>query len=164
MINVKVLIAFAAGIIACFATIYSLSYINLEQPLQVGGFKQISTLQEGSGPGDWISNKDIEVYNDKIIIKLENPSISNYASTGSMRPTLDAGHNGIRIRPKSPEEIKEGDIITFTKENSLIVHRVVQKGQDKEGYWFITRGDNNLQNDEKIYFKDIKYITVGILY
>lgn len=152
------------GMLVCIIGIYSLSYVELEIPLQVGGFKQVSILSEKSSPGDWIANEDIEVYKDKIVINIENPSISSYANTGSMIPTLDSGHNGIRIKPNSPEEIQEGDIITFLKNNNLLVHRVIQKGQDEKGFWFITKGDNNLQSDEKVYFKDVKYITIGVLY
>lgn len=164
MINTKTTFAFMLGILVCLASIYSLSYVELEKPLQVGALKQISTLSEGSSPGNWIKEEQIEVYSDKIIIYIENISLSNYAKTGSMRPTLDAGHNGIRIKPNSPEEIKEGDIISFSKENDIIVHRVVQKGQDEKGFWFITKGDNNLQSDEKVYFEQIRYITIGVLY
>ena len=164
MSTIKTIIAFLAGILVCLTVLYSISYVQLETPLQVGGFTQFSTLQEGSSPGDWISNDNIEVYSNRIVINVDDASISNYANTGSMRPTLDAGHNGIRIRPASADQIQEGDIITFSREDNLIVHRVIQKGQDETGFWFITRGDNNLQSDEKVYFKDIKYVTIGILY
>lgn len=162
--NIKTILAFLAGILVCLMFLYSISYVQLENPLQVGGFKQVSTLQEGSSPSDWVSNENIELYNDKIVLKIADASISNYANTGSMRPTLDAGHNGIRIQPKSAEEIQIGDIITFSRNNELIVHRVIEKGEDEAGFWFITKGDNNLQSDEKIYFKDIKYLTIGVLY
>jgi signal peptidase len=164
MKNLKLIFAFAIGFLSCFFVIYSLSFINLEQPLQVGGFKQFSSLADNSSPRDWISSRDIEVYDNKIVINVENPSISSYASTGSMRPVLDAGHNGIRIIPSSAENIKQGDIISFQKGNDLIIHRVMEKGKDENGIWFITKGDNNLQSDGKVYFKDVKYVTIGVLY
>jgi len=164
MAKLNTILSFVVGFLSCFLAIYSLSFLSLEQPLQVGGFKQFTSLPESSSPGDWISRQNIDVYSDKIVINVENPSISNYASSGSMRPVLDADHNGIRIVPKSADQISVGDIITFLRDNDLIVHRVVEKGQDEFGVYFITKGDNNLQSDGKVYFQDIKYVTIGVLY
>ena len=81
-----------------------------------------------------------------------------------MLPVLDQESNGIRIVPKSENEVNEGDIITFKQDNLLIVHRVVEKGIDNQGVYFITKGDNNSLSDGKIRFKDIEYITIGVLY
>lgn len=117
-----------------------------------------------SAPSDFIKEKNIEIYSDRIIIKITNASLSEYAPTGSMRPLFDTGANGIRIVPNSPDEITLGDIITFEKGNTLIVHRVVEKGEDAIGVYFITKGDNNLISDGKVRFEDIKYKTIGILY
>ncbi|MEM4230476.1 MAG: signal peptidase I [Candidatus Pacearchaeota archaeon] len=115
-------------------------------------------------PTDRINESDIEIYPDKIVIKIENPSISEYADTNSMLPIIDKGANGIRIQPKSEEDIKVGDIISFDSEYGLIVHRVVEIGEDEEGKYFITKGDNNLFSDGKVRFEQVKYITVGIIY
>ncbi len=46
----------------------------------------------------------------------------------------------------------------------LIVHRVVDKGVDSDGVYFITKGDNNNYSDGKVRFEEIEYITIGILY
>ena len=115
-------------------------------------------------PSDIVSEKQIEILDDKIIINLEGASLSRYAATGSMRPVLDKGANGIRIKPKSPEEINVGDIITFREYSKLIVHRVIEKGEDSEGIYFITKGDNNNIVDGKLRFEDIKYITIGVIW
>jgi len=115
-------------------------------------------------PGDRISESNIEVYPDKVIIRLENASISEYADTNSMLPIIDEGANGIRIHPESEEDIKVGDIISFESEYGLIVHRVVEIGQDEQGKYFITKGDGNLFSDGKARFSQIKYLTVGVLY
>ncbi len=122
-------------------------------------------LNQGEiSPQDWISEKSIIVYNDKVVIYLKNPSLSRYAWSGSMRPVLDGASNGIRIVPASADQIKAGDIVTFKQGNALIVHRVVEKGIDEQGVYFITKGDNNDFNDGKIRFEDIKYVTVAIIY
>lgn len=126
--------------------------------------KGILQHRSKSAPVDRISRSDIEVYSDKIIIKLNNASLSEYAETGSMRPILDAGANGIRIAPKNESEIKVGDIVTFESNGELLVHRVIKIGKDDEGTYFITKGDNNWFSDGKIRFEQIKYITVGVIY
>ena len=101
---------------------------------------------------------------DKIIIKVNNASLSNYADTGSMNPVFDIGANGIRIKPESEEQINVGDIVSFDYDNKLIVHRVIEKSFDDKGVYFITKGDNADFPDGKIRFEQIKYITVGVIW
>lgn len=113
-------------------------------------------------PNDWISLNQISMTSDKIIIRVDNASLSAYAPSGSMKPVLDQGANGIRIVPTSEDQIEVGDIITFG--NDKIVHRVIEKGEDLEGVYFITQGDNNAYPDGKVRFEDIHYVTIGILY
>jgi hypothetical protein len=115
-------------------------------------------------PADRISQNDIEVYNDRIVIYLKNASLSDYASTKSMTPVIDSGANGIRIVPRNDEDIRVGDIVTYESFNNLIVHRVVEIGNDSEGKYFIVKGDNNLISDGKIRFSQIKYVTVAVIY
>jgi len=117
-----------------------------------------------SAPYDFVDEKQIEILDDKIIINIEGASLGRYAPTGSMLPLLDSGSNGIRIVPKSKEDIHIGDIVTFQEGRTLIIHRVIDIGTDKEGTYFITKGDNNDINDGKIRFKNIKYITIGIIW
>lgn len=115
-------------------------------------------------PSDFIKENQIQVYNDKIVIDISGASLSRYAPTGSMIPILDEGSNGIRIVPDSEHDINVGDIITFKKDDKYIVHRVVEKGLDSNGIYFITKGDNNTINDGKIRFSDIKYKTIGVIW
>jgi signal peptidase len=95
---------------------------------------------------------------------VENLSLSNYAATGSMIPALDENSNGIRIKPASPEQISAGDIVTFRRGEDLIVHRVIEMGNDEKGVWFVTKGDNSDLDDGKIYFSQVEYVTIGVLY
>lgn len=120
--------------------------------------------QSNHAPSNWISEEDIIIMKDKIIINVDNADISYYGATGSMKPTLDENANGIRIIPSSPDSINVGDIISFNRDGILIVHRVIEKGLDDNGLYFITKGDNNSFSDGKVRFEDIKYITIGILY
>lgn len=156
----KVMIIFLLGFIS--ASLIGYGY-GLEMPV-LKDFGLSGSVHNSAAPSDFIKENQIEIYDDRIIIYVKDASMSRYASTGSMIPVLNENSNGIRIIPKSEEDINLGDIITFERGNELIVHRVVEKGSDETGVYFITRGDNNSVNDEKIRFKDIKYKTIAIVY
>jgi signal peptidase I len=139
---------------------------GLESPFSEG-FGFLNDYSEKT-PSDFIKEEDIKIEDNKLIISLTGASISRYAPTGSMIPVLDEKSNGIRIVPDSEKDIDIGDIVTFNQKvdekEYLIVHRVIEKGEDEKGIYFITKGDNNSLNDGKIRFSDIKYVTIGILY
>lgn len=162
IVILKISIIFLIGFLS--ANLINSYFINgLEIPL----FKDLgfsSYNYSNDAPFDFIKTNQIEVYSDRIVINVNDASISEYASTGSMKPILDENSNGIRIIPKSEENVHIGDIISFKQNNELIIHRVINKGEDENGTYFVTKGDNNIINDEKIRFKDIRYITIGIIY
>jgi len=116
-----------------------------------------------SYPSNFLNDSDILVYSDKIILKIENAQISNYEGD-SMFPFLGKEANGIVVKPRSEEEVKVGDIITFKGGNKLIVHRVIEKGNDGNGIYFITKGDSSDFVDGKVRFNEIEHKLVGILY
>lgn len=149
-----IILAFITGFLACYLTS---NIYNTETP-----YSGLANLQ--GQPGDWVKENNIQVFNDKIVIYVDNAILSRYAGTGSMLPTFGDSANGIRIIPNSAEEIKIGDIVSFERNNLMVVHRVVEKGTDENGTWFVTKGDNNSESDEKIYFENIKYVTIGIIY
>jgi hypothetical protein len=122
---------------------------------------------EKSSPTDRIKDYNIKAFDDKIVIYVKNPYVAKFADTGSMEPVLDRKSTGIEITPKSSDEIKAGDIISYKQKNSddTIIHRVVKIGEDSEGWYAVTKGDNNNANDfEKVRFSQVKRILVGILY
>lgn len=155
----KYVLVFMLGFLACAGLFYGMSYSDVEVPFATG-FASYGS----SAPNDWVSNEDIIVFDDHIILRIANATLSNYASSGSMGPVLDKGANGIRVVPANADEIEVGDIVSFRFGGSLIVHRVVEKGIDSEGVYFITQGDNNVFADEKIRFEDIEYVTIGVIY
>jgi hypothetical protein len=156
----KVILVFAIFAVGFFSALALNSYLSnsLESPFSY------SSNSEVKAPSDFIKESQISITKDKIIINVEDASLSAYAPTGSMVPLFDKGANGIRIVPQSEDEINAGDIVTYNKDSMLIVHRVIEKGIDTEGTYFITKGDNNDYADEKVRFSDIKYKTIGILY
>lgn len=81
------------------------------------------------------------------------PAFSLYTILSpSMEPNINVYDVIFDINVDSPEDIKEGDVITFIStatltEGMTITHRVVQVIQDQNGYSYMTKGDNNLAND-----------------
>lgn len=149
---------FSAGFISCFLFLFSVYSPNLEKP-----FGSITSSSSLSAPSDWINLDQIHLTDNAIVIDVPNASLSSYAPTGSMKPLFDSGANGIRVIPISSNQIKVGDIVTYGDEN--IVHRVIEKGEDDNGVWFLTKGDNNnIDDGAKVRFSDIKYVTIGVLY
>jgi signal peptidase I len=119
---------------------------------------------EKSSPFDWIPEEEISVKDDVVVIKIENARLSRYADTNSMDPVLDKNSNGIEVMVENPSQIHVGDIITYEKNGNLIVHRVVAIGTDEDGWYCVTKGDNNSSHDGKVRFEKIRYITIGIIY
>lgn len=150
------ILIFLIGILFGFFLVY----------FQLGGLENPFSSANTSikAPSDWIPEENIHVYKDKIVIDIPESSMSRYADTGSMKPVFDKGANGIRIVPSSEAQIHVGDIITFERDGIFIVHRVIEIGEDNEGKYFITRGDNNSENDGKVRFTDVKYVTVAVVY
>ncbi|MEM2121420.1 MAG: hypothetical protein QXU20_02040 [Candidatus Woesearchaeota archaeon] len=125
------------------------------------------SLKNLKGPSDRIKENQIQVFNDKVIIYLQNPEWASFTPTGSMEPVLNEYANAIQIVPKSEEEIKVGDIISYESEyaDGIIIHRVIDIGYDKYGWYCIAKGDNNPKKDPgKIRFSQIKRVLVAIIY
>ncbi len=122
---------------------------------------------ERLSPSDWISEDQIKVYPDKIVLDVEDAVWARFADTNSMDPFLDAGTNAIEIKPSSASQIKPGDIIAYTTGNfnGTVIHRVIDKGTDGKGTYFIAKGDNNVDADpKKIRFNQIRYVLVAVIY
>ncbi len=118
-------------------------------------------------PSDTVSEKQILVYHDQVIIKIPNAQWASYLDTGSMEPILNSDSHGIEIIPKSEKEIHVGDIIAYNANwyDTPVIHRVVDIKQDEEGTYYVLKGDNNKTIDpEKVRFKQIKYKLIAIIY
>lgn len=121
-------------------------------------------LESVSAPSDYLNESSVIRFDDKLVIKVKNSTLSSYASSGSMLPFITNTSNGIVIVPSSASEIHVGDIVSFTRNNATIVHRIVRISSDEKGIYFVTKGDNVKSEDEMIRFDDIRYKLVGILY
>ena len=122
--------------------------------------------EEKQSPADRLQDSDINVFANSVRIDIKNAKWRDYIDSNSMDPLIDEGTTTIEIKPKNEDEIKVGDIIAYNVEgyDYAFVHRVVEIGQDAEGFYFITKGDNYYKEDSKVRFSQVKGIVVGILY
>jgi hypothetical protein len=125
----------------------------------------LGTSRERTSPQDHIAENKIEVYQDRVVIRIDNPKWASFADTNSMDPVFDAGSNAIQITPTSPDQIEVGDIISYRHNGKVIIHRVIEKGIDGEGWYFIVKGDNNAQPDpNRVRFEDVTRVVVAVVY
>ncbi len=120
--------------------------------------------EEPKTPSDFISEKDIFVDGSKVTIEVGNPVLNRYENSDSMLPFLDEKSTGVGFKPHSEEQVNVGDIISFWREGILVVHRVIEKGMDDYGTYFITKGDNNGVDDGKVRLEEIDSVLVAIIY
>lgn len=123
--------------------------------------------KEQNSPYDRITEDQIKVYNDRVIIYLTDPEWASFTDTNSMDPVIDIGANAIEIVPKSEDQIHVGDIVSYDSDyaDGTIIHRVVEINHDSDGWYARMKGDN-LENIDpgKIRFDQIERVLVGIIY
>jgi len=94
---------------------------------------------------------------------LEGCPKTTVQNTNSMEPLIDIGHTVLLQEPKPYPNT--GDIIIWSGDRGDIIHSIVTFGVDKDGWYCKTQGLNLYQEDpEKIRFKDIKWLVVGVLW
>jgi hypothetical protein len=160
-----ILLIFAAGWLS--GNLYQdyTSY-TLEEPSFLGFLLSTSNLERAS-PYDHISENNIHVFRDEIKLDIQDAQWSSFTDTNSMDPFLDAGANGIEISPTSENDIHIGDVISYEPDftDGIVIHRVIRTGNDNQGWYAITKGDNNPSNDPgKVRFNQINGILVAIVY
>lgn len=159
--------SFMAVIILNPGIIDSIKTSAQEQVSDSSKYADSTQLPEKSSPADRIQESQIHVYNNKVTIDIKDPEWASFTDTNSMDPVLDSSANAIEIVPKNPEEINIGDIVSYESSyaDGTIIHRVVKKGYDNDGWYAIMKGDNVPTSDPgKIRFSQIKRVVVAIVY
>lgn len=129
--------------------------------------KAFGTPLERYSPKDRISEDQIKVYNDRIVIDVQDAQWASFTDTNSMDPIIDTESHALQIVPSSPDEIQVGDIVSYksTYSDGIIIHRVIRIGMDSDGWYAVMRGDNLNANDpEKVRFDQVKRVLIGIIY
>ena len=143
-----------------------LNGFNLEKPFYFSFFGS-NNPKDVPSPYDRINKDQVHVYNDRIVIDLKGANWAEFTDTDSMDPLLDIEANSFEIKPESYEDIHVGDIVSYASEYSdgLTVHRVVETGEDKQGWYCRVKGDNLTSLDPgNIRFEQINGILVGVIY
>lgn len=168
-----VVIAFLAGVISAdiisIATTEDSGFSEKEMASVIKNSNIYSLITgnpiERSSPKDRIKERDINLYEEVVVFKVKDPILASFSNTNSMDPLIDENSNAIEIVPEREEDIQVGDIISFEYQDQIIIHRVVEKGIDDEGSFFLTKGDNNPNIDPlKVRFHQIKRVLVAIIY
>jgi len=73
----------------------------------------LGVAPERNSPQDRIKDWQIEVYQNRVVINIDDAQWAAFADTNSMDPVLDKGANAIQIVPKSEDDIKVGDIVSY---------------------------------------------------
>jgi len=120
-----------------------------------------------STPADRVAESQIHVYDDRIILDVRNASWASFTPTKSMEPLISDKSHGIELKPKSPAELKIGDVISYNSgfTTGLVIHRIIKTGYDDKGWYAIVKGDNNAEQDPgEVRFEQINGVLIGIIY
>jgi len=158
LLTIFVLAVFGLGWVS--SSMYAVAETaNSQKPL--GGESTLST------PINRVSEDKIHVYDDKIVLDVKNASWASFTPTHSMEPLISDKSHGLEVKPKSPAEIKVGDVISYSSDftTGLVIHRVVSTGFDENGWYAVLKGDNNSEQDPgKVRFEQVNGVLIGIIY
>jgi len=76
------------------------------------------------------------------------------ATGTSMVPAIHP-RDVITVQPIESNEVTIGDVVVYSRDHALVVHRVVGMFVDKDERRLVTRGDRLLKDDEPIDLSDV---------
>ncbi len=123
------------------------------------------TAEELHSPGNWVQEEQIKVYKDMVVLDIPNAQWAGFTNTNSMDPLLDEDAHAIELKPASPDAIQIGDVISYHGSYGIIVHRVIEKGTDEEGIYYLVKGDNTTVRDPfKVRFEQVEGVVIAVIY
>ena len=121
--------------------------------------------QENSSPSDWVKEDQIQVYPQRVVLDIPGAKWAGFTNTNSMDPFIDETANAIEITPSNPDAIQVGDVIAYQTSYGVLIHRVIEKGVDEEGIYYVVKGDNNrFQDPLKVRFDEVQGVVVAVIY
>jgi len=116
-------------------------------------------------PQSRVDLRDVFVGEREVLIKIPLAQEGIVAASNSMDPVLEENNIVLEVTPQSPAELYIGDIIIYQSGDSRVIHRIVDIGYDAEGWYAITKGDNNpLPDPAKVRFVQVLGVVIGIIY
>jgi len=145
---------------------------STENPTNLDNINQVAKLTDNrtdivASPSAWITEDQIGVYSQRVILDIKDPQWATFTDTHSMEPVLSSRAYAIEVVPESEDKINIGDIVSYNSKyaDGIIIHRVINKEYDAGGVYFTIKGDNNPEADPgKIRFDQIQRVVVAIIY
>ncbi len=156
-----------------FGTVFMMGFVAASLSMGTAAqmpFSQMvspSAAKDVPSPYDWVPENRIRVTSKGVFISIENPVWARFTDTNSMDPVLDEDTNAIEIVPSGPEDIHVGDIVSYKSKyaSGTIIHRVIETGEDEDGWYARMKGDNNPAPDPgKVRFEQIQRVVVALIY
>ena len=84
----------------------------------------------------------------------------------SMYPTIGQDQYALMLKQGkfSESDLHVGDIISFKTGSETWQHRIIKISADELGWYAVTKGDNNQNNDGKVRFEQVEGVALAILY
>ena len=127
-----------------------------------------SNPKDVPSPSDILKDKDIHVLPNRVEIDIAGVIPVVFTDTNSMDPVIDIGTTALELTVTDPNDIQVGDIVSYETPlapGTVVIHRVVEIGEDEEGLYFIFKGDNNPTTDpDKVRPSQLKRRVIGLLY
>lgn len=96
-----------------------------------------------------------------VLISKCNPYYMIGVGSNSMNPTISVGDALIVHKLDKNDTLKKGDIVVYEYNGKMIAHRIIEVRVKNSKSLYITKGDNNFQNDSlKLEQDDIEGIVI----
>ena len=158
------------GLLAMMFGSIILGYALGQGFLGQSGFLKEPDIIKFRHPNFFDVNHTISLEDNVVLLKFPNARSefvwSEPLCTGSMWPTLICGAVLLEWTGFEEKDLYVGDVIHFylSEQYTNAVHRIIFIGEDINGWYAITKGDNNTYQDEPlIRLGTIKAKIVGVL-
>lgn len=97
---------------------------------------------------------DIAIHKDRNTVEIDATDVRVYkVSTGSMKPLLGKGTYAFFTIRVNIDDLVTGQDLVFEDDEvyplgTWVLHRIIEIGQDEDGWWCRTRGLNNSRPDK----------------
>ena len=119
-------------------------------------------------PSNTLKDGQVRVLSDRVEIDIAGAVYATFTDTNSMDPVLDADTTALELPITDESQVNVGDIASYETPLApgvTIIHRVVEKGVDADGTYFIFKGDNNPTTDPgKVRPSQLRRKVIGLLY
>jgi len=121
--------------------------------------------QDIPSPHDRVQEKDISVFEDKVIVRISSPKLISYTYKRSMEPAIKLNSIVIGITPQDKDSLFTGDIISYSEGDDILLSRISDTGHDRNGWYALLKDDSSYSIRAKnVRFEDIHQVVVAIVY